>query len=142
MLELLGKAFSKIIGGTTRDGESQVLNLVAEAFRGDEAKLQAWKIEMEKLYQERIEGELKDRMDAREMQMMAYKQGDSFSKRFVHYLSALIILGAIVANIAPIFIEIPEASQIAVNKAMDFFNYVSAGVIAFYFGARSLKKAE
>ena len=137
MFDIIKTALGSVFGGKTPQGESQILNSLTELLKGQKQKQREFELALEKEFQKRLDKEIEDRQSAREMQSEALRQSDLFSKRFLYYLSAGIMLGALIANLAPLFVVIPEESQVIVNKSMDFFNYVVAGgIISFFYGTK------
>lgn len=77
-----------------------------------------------------------DRASARQMQMEALRQTDSFSKRFVPYLAFLIIMAAIGFGVALLFYEVPEENRRLFEMFCDIFLFAGAiTVIQFFFGS-------
>lgn len=134
MWDILLTAAGKLLGSENKSGESQILEL----FKGQEQKERDFKLELNKIYNQKLERELKDRMDARGMQVAALNQSDVFSKRFIYYLSGFILFITSVLALFPMFFEIPVGNEAAVTRATDFF-YVLAGgsVIGFFYGSNN-----
>lgn len=77
-----------------------------------------------------------DRDSARAMQVAALAQNDIFSKRFMYYLAAFVIVSACGYGIALLFIEVPEGNKRMVEQFADM--YVLTGalmVLSFFYGA-------
>lgn len=80
--------------------------------------------------------DMEDRANARQMQIEALRQGDSFSKRYSYYLATLIILAAIAFGVGLMFYEIPETNRRLVEMFADIFLFAGAiTVIQFFFGS-------
>ncbi len=127
-----------IIGGVI--GGEKISGKLLELFKGQKQKQREFELELKKLLAKEMEKEFADLKSAREMQVAALEQNDLFSKRFVYYLAAGLLLATTVISILPFFIEIPEESLNLVNRGTDFFYTVSGGsIIAFFFGAKVRK---
>lgn len=137
MFEIITKALGKVLGGTTKTGESQILELL----KGQGQKKREFELELNKQFQEKMELELKDRMDARSMQKEALKQDDIFAKRFLYYLTIGILGVTALLALFPWFFAIPEGSEAMLTRATDFFYMIAGGsVIGFFFGTNNSKK--
>lgn len=121
----------KVLGG------SNVADKLFDLFKGDKQKQRDFELELKQSLVQELQAEFKDLQNAREMQMEALRQGDIFSKRFVYYLAAGLLLATTVISILPFFVNVPMESQSLVSRATDFFFTVSGGsIIAFFFGAK------
>jgi hypothetical protein len=86
---------------------------------------------------------VEDRNSAREMQIVALKQNDPLAKRFVYFLSTLIILAAIFFGVALMFVEVPEANRDLVNQFVAVFLFAGAvTVLNFWFGSSKGSQAK
>lgn len=82
------------------------------------------------------EAYLKDVDSARQMQIEALKQEDHFSKRFVYFLAAGLILLTFVFDLMFFFIQYPERNHDIVNMIAGVLNTVAlASVVSFFFGS-------
>ncbi len=140
MWDLVIGGLNKVLGGTTKEGENQFLKL----FEGSERKQLEFKKYMEDAYFKKLELELKDRMDARGMQTAALKQDDTFSKRFLYYVTIGILFVTGLLALYPMFFEIPPGNEAMLTRATDFFYMIAGGsVIGFFFGTNNtIKKDE
>lgn len=78
---------------------------------------------------------LDDVANARAMQTAALGQGDLFSKRFVYYLAAFIMIALFALLIMLFFIEIPDGNNEIVYMAVGIFMGIATTVAAFFFGS-------
>lgn len=94
-------------------------------------------LELHKMELDELKLLLDDTKDARDLQKVALRQEDRFSKRFVYYLAIIIISAAILFGAALMFLEeIPEGNKRLVEMFADIFLF-SGGlvVIQFFFGS-------
>lgn len=82
------------------------------------------------------EAYLKDRDSARQMQIEALKQDDLFAKRFVYYLSIVIIFLVAAFDTCLFFVNIPERNHDLVNMVAGTLNTTGfAAIVYFFFGS-------
>ncbi|TMU56471.1 hypothetical protein [Flagellimonas algicola] len=118
-------------------GKSEVSGKLLELFKGQRQKQREFELELKKLLHAEMTKEFQDLADARDMQKAALAQNDLFSKRFVYYLAAGLLLATTLISLLPFFVNIPQDSMNLVNRGTDFFYTVSGGsIIAFFFGAK------
>ena len=104
--QVLGKIFSKgaesIVGAIGKAIDDNVTNKEEKMLLNNEMQkiVTAHVQEMEKLSIERARLEIEDRDSARKMQMAALAQNDTFSKRFVYYLAAFVLVSSIVCCVS------------------------------------------
>lgn len=85
--------------------------------------------EVEKAY-------LADVASARALQVAALAQNDLFSKRFIYYLAAFIVVSATCAGFGLYFITVPEENKRMVEMFFDVYLFAGAlSVIYFFFGS-------
>jgi hypothetical protein len=88
------------------------------------------------LAQTETDSYLKDMDSARQMQISALAQDDHFSKRFVYFLAAGLILLTFIFDILFFFINYPERNHDIVNMIAGVLNTVGfASVVSFFFGS-------
>lgn len=88
-----------------------------------------------------IEKENEDRHDARAMQIEALKQDDKFSKRFVYYLAAFVIISATAFAFGLFFFSVPEGNKRLIEMFADVYLFGGAVmVLAFFFGSSHSKQ--
>lgn len=139
MWELLLKSISSVIGGSTKEGESQLLEL----FKGSKQKLKDFELKLNEQYQARLDMELKDRASARGMQIEALRQNDVFAKRFIYWLTGGILGVTGLLSLFPLFFEIPIDNQAAITRATDFWYIIAGGsVIGFFYGTDTNKHSK
>ena len=79
---------------------------------------------------------LDDRKSAREMQMTALSQSDTFSKRYIYFLASGVLLAAIGSGAVLMFVDIPLENKRLVEMFFDIFLFAGAiTVINFFFGS-------
>ncbi len=78
---------------------------------------------------------LQDVADARDLQKAALQQGDLFSKRFIYYLAAFIMLAIAVFVILLFYVTIPDGNNEIVYMAFGIFMGIGTSVAAFFFGS-------
>lgn len=89
-----------------------------------------------------LQSELKDRESARAMQIEALKQDDKFSKRFIYYLTAILLSSTVIVSLLPFFVEYPKENLSIITRGTDFLYTISgAQIINFFFGTR-IKKSD
>jgi hypothetical protein len=98
------------------------------------------KLEAEKLIQETelelAKLEAADRDSARKMQIEALHQDDVFSKRFIYYLSAFIVVSATAFGVMLFYVQVPEENRRMVEMFADVYLFAGAlTVINFFFGS-------
>lgn len=86
-------------------------------------------LELEKAY-------LADVANARALQVAALAQNDLFSKRFIYYLAAFIVVSATAAGFGLYWIKVPEENKRMVEMFFDVYLFAGAlSVIYFFFGS-------
>ncbi len=86
-------------------------------------------IEMAKL-------EIQDRSNARDMQKAALSQDDLFSKRFMYYLAAFVVITSAGYGVALLFVDVPESNKRLVEQFADMYLLTGAlMVLSFFFGS-------
>ena len=127
IIDSIGNAIDKNI--TNKEEAANIkLELEKEVNRHNEALLNN-SLEVEKAY-------LKDVSDARALQVAALGQTDLFSKRFLYYLAAFIILSATAFGVMLFFIVVPEENKRLVEMFSDVYLFAGAlSVIYFFFGS-------
>ncbi|WP_445458110.1 hypothetical protein [Flavobacterium sp. HNIBRBA15423] len=124
-IEFIGKIFG--VGNPISD----LLNKVIP----DKSKRDHFEHELKMKLLDISQKEFEDMDNARKMQIEALKQNDTFSKRFVYYLSAVILFNSVMAGFLAIFFEFPPLNREFVNQYFNFsFIAGSTQVISFYFG--------
>ena len=83
---------------------------------------------------------LNDRQDARAMQIAALEQSDNFSKRFVYYLAAFVMVTMFILMVLLYFVQIPEGNNEIVYMGFGLFLGIASTVAAFFFGSSSGSK--
>jgi len=90
-----------------------------------------------------IEKDNEDRHDARAMQIEALKQDDKFSKRFVYYLAAFVIVSATGFAFGLFFFTVPEGNKRLIEMFADVYLFGGAVmVLAFFFGSSHSKQVQ
>jgi len=85
--------------------------------------------EIEKAY-------LQDVANARSLQVAALNQSDTFSKRFMYYLAAFIIISATSFGVMLFWVVVPEDNKRLVEMFADVYLFAGAlSVIYFFFGS-------
>lgn len=127
--------FERILGLFTSRNTMPVIQEVTELFKGKERQLREYQYELAKLANEQFEKELADIDSARKMQIEALKQNDLFSKRFIYYLTIVLIGASVLVSLLPFFVEYPESNKEFIQRGTDFL-YITSGaqVIAFFYG--------
>lgn len=92
-------------------------------------EMQQKSIEIEKLYLDNI-------ANARDMQKQALLQDDLFSKRFIYFLSAFVLVSATSFGIGLFFWSVPEGNKRLVEMFADIYLFAGAIlVLQFFFGS-------
>jgi hypothetical protein len=139
MFEILKGALGSVFGSKTPQGNSQVLEMIQKLLTGKAEKQRQFELELEKLFDKRLDKELADRADARDMQKAALSQSDVFAKRFIYFLSGGVILIIFLGLGGLFYFDIPKENTVIVNRVVDFFKDMGMTVLAIYIGTR-LKK--
>lgn len=127
VINAVGNQLDKFIT-TKPELEAAKLETAKEVNRAFEA-LQDKALEQEKAY-------LLDVQNARALQQAALSQGDTFSKRFLYYLAAFIILSATAFGFLLFVYPIPEGNKRMVEMFADVYLFAGAlSVIYFFFGS-------
>ncbi len=79
-----------------------------------------------------------DRADARDMQKAALGQEDLFSKRFIYYLAAFMILAAVTFGILFFFVPVPAGNKRMVEMFADVFLFAGALTVLNFFFSSSI----
>ncbi len=92
--------------------------------------------EMTKIAADVEKAYLEDVQNARALQVAALAQNDLFSKRFMYYLAAFIILSATAFGVMLFFLPVPEENKRMVEMFADVYLFAGAlSVIYFFFGS-------
>lgn len=123
----IGNAFDQNFT-TKEEREAAKLAAVQEFNRHIEAMAEQAG-EIEKMY-------LADVANARALQVAALAQNDLFSKRFIYYLAAFIVVSATCAGFGLYWITVPEENKRMVEMFFDVYLFAGAlSVIYFFFGS-------
>lgn len=123
-----GSEFIDTIVTNKEERDAAKLALAQEVNRHIE-EMNAHDLEMEKAY-------LADVASARALQVAALAQNDLFSKRFIYYLAAFIVVSATCAGFGLYFIKVPEENKRMVEMFFDVYLFAGAlSVIYFFFGS-------
>lgn len=80
--------------------------------------------------------EVDDRKSARNLQVSALNQSDSFARRYLYYLASFIIGSATLFGVMFFFIDVPEKNMRLVEMFADIYLFAGAiMVIQFFFGS-------
>lgn len=91
---------------------------------------------MAALAQAELDSYLKDTQSAREMQIAALNQSDTFSKRFIYYLAAGLILLTFGYDMLFFFIKYPPENRDMINMVAGVLNSTAlATIVSFFFGS-------
>lgn len=127
LVDSIGNTLDKVITNKEERDTARLL-LEQEVNRHNEA------LETNILKQQELENA--DRDSARDMQKSALAQADLFSKRFMYYLAAFVILSSVSYGVALLFVDVPEANKRMVEQFSDMFLLTGAlMVLSFFFGA-------
>jgi len=127
LVNAVGDAFDKNFTNK-EEREAAKLEVQKEVNRHIEA-LASEAAEIEKAY-------LQDVANARALQIAALNQTDLFSKRFMYYLAAFIILSATAFGVMLFYIVVPEENKRLVEMFSDVYLFAGAlSVIYFFFGS-------
>lgn len=125
--EAIGKAFDANFT-SKEEKEAAKLATMQEVNRSFE-ELGRQALELEKMY-------LQDVANARALQVAALAQNDLFSKRFIYYLAAFIVVSATAAGFGLYWIEVPLENKRMVEMFFDVYLFAGAlSVIYFFFGS-------
>lgn len=106
-----------------------------------EKELNSHMYRMAELANSQVELDYVDKQSARQMQMEALRQSDTFSKRFTYFIAAFILLSATLFGVFLAFIEIPEANKRLFEMFADIYLFGGAiTVIQFFFGSSTGSK--
>lgn len=136
MFEILDGALKSILGGKTPEGESQILEMVGEIFKGKEEKKRAFLLALQDKAMEKAKLEIEDTQNARQMQVEALRQDDKFSKRFVYYFSSVVIAIILLGLGGLLYFDIPQQNEVLVTRVVDLFKDLAMIILPFYFGTR------
>jgi hypothetical protein len=101
----------------------------------DKAEKMKFELEMREQLYKSLELEFKEMESAREMQIEALKQNDTFSKRFVYYLSLGVLINSLLAGLLAFFVDYPELNKELVLMYYSFsFTVGGAQIMRFFFG--------
>lgn len=94
------------------------------------------KLTVEKLNVDIEQAYLKDKDSARQMQVEALKQTDTFSKRFLYYLATGVILLVFTFDILMFFVHYPQENRDMINQVCGILNATAlVMVLSFFFGS-------
>ena len=107
-----------------------------EAIAKAEQALRDYDISLKEKGNEVLQIHLENTNKARDMQIEALKQGDTFSKRFIYYYAAFISVATIVYVYFITFWHIPEPNIHFANTVLGFLlGTMLATIINFFFGS-------
>ena len=131
--------FSKLFGNTGGSIIDSIGN-VADKFITTKEEKERFKIEAQKalmeLQQSSEKDYLQDMVNARDLQKSALGQLDNFSKRFIYYLAAFIVLSATGFGFCLFFVNVPEENRRLVEMFSDVYLFAGAlSVLNFFYGS-------
>lgn len=127
------QSIDTILGGT-------VGNILDKFFPDKADKLRFETQIRESLYKE-LELVYKDVESARDMQEKALSQDDKFSKRFVYFLSALVMLNTILAGAMAFLVVFPMENKDLIAQYYNFsFLIGGAQMMRFFYGTITTKQ--
>jgi len=86
--------------------------------------------------QAELDSYLKDMDSARNMQIEALKQGDTFSKRFIYYLAIVVIVMVFVFDMMMFFVKYPAENRDMINMIAGILNSTAlVMVLSFFYGS-------
>lgn len=139
---VLGKIFAggaeKIVNSISKAIDDNITNKEEKMILNNEMQkiVTAHVQEMEKLSIERARLEIEDRDSARKMQIAALAQNDTFSKRFVYYLAAFVLLSATGFGFGLFFWVPEEENRRMIEMFADVYLFAGAMVVLnFFFGS-------
>ena len=93
-------------------------------------------LELKKLALDETKVYLADIQDARGMQKEALHQEDTFSKRFIYYLSILVIVLVFIFDYMLFFVNYPVANRDMINQVSGILNASALiMILAFFYGS-------
>jgi len=114
---------------TTKEEKLEAQRLIEVAIHQHELDLKDKAMEADRMI-------LKDKQNARSMQMEALRQDDKFSKRYVYFLASFVVLGAFFFGLGLMFYQIPPENKRMVEMFADIFLFSGAlTVLNFFFGS-------
>lgn len=108
-------------------------------------KINSHLLEIAKVNQAEVDSYLKDMDSARQMQVSALSQGDTFSKRFIYYFTIGLTVLTFAFNFCFFWIQYPERNHDIVNMIAGVINTgCLVNIINFFYGSSksSEKKQE
>jgi hypothetical protein len=128
--EVLDSAFNGLDGIVTSKEELAKIRLQAE----QEINRHVEAMEASALKEMEIHNA--ERKSARELQVAALGQTDIFSKRFIYYLAAFIVLSSTAFGAMLFFVTVPEENKRLVEMFSDVYLFGGAMlVLSYFFGA-------
>lgn len=107
-----------------------------EAIAKTEQALRDYDIALKEKGNEVLKMHLEDIGKARDMQIEALKQGDTFSKRFVYYLALLVMVMVFGFDTLMFFIQYPPENRDMINQVSGILNATAlVMVLSFFFGS-------
>jgi hypothetical protein len=146
MNPLLTKITNAVLGGGEGKLINAATNLIDKSVYSKEEK-DAMKLDFARLEFEDKQAQanaalketeliLNDNANARAMQIEALKQDDKFSKHFIYYLAAFIVLAAVAFGVLLFFVDVPKENQRMVEMFADVFLFAGAlTVLNFFFSS-------
>lgn len=123
---------------TSALGGGKLSDSLFELFKGNKQKQREFELQLAEQLASKFGEEIKDLQDARKMQIEALKQSDKFSKRFVYYLTAFLILSTVIVTFLPFFLNFPQENMNEIKRSTDFlYTVTGARIISFFFGTKS-----
>lgn len=127
LIEKTGKAVDSLI--TNKEEAMLLTNELSKINNEHEAAMEALRIK-------EIELELKDIDSARNMQVEALKQSDNFSKRFIYYLTAGLLLAVLAYDFLLFFVHYPPENRDMINFISGTLNATGfVAIINFFYGS-------
>lgn len=125
-----------IVGGVTDTLKSVGILKDTEAIAKTEQALRDYDIALKEKGNEVLRIHLENTNKARDMQIEALKQGDTFSKRFIYYYASFITLATVVYIYFITFRDIPKDNVRFADTVLGFLlGTLLATIINFFFGS-------
>jgi hypothetical protein len=134
IVDSISNGISKFVN--TPEDKEKAAEFTANMKQAIQTELDAHQEKMATLYEQSYGEQLKDVQSARDMQIEALKQGNSFAKNFVNILACVYIVFCFSWAVCFFFVNYPPANRDMINTITGVI--VGTGlvsVIGFYFGS-------
>jgi len=139
---IIANLANKAGGGILEGAKGILQTFIADPTERAKAEAELAKLEithqetMRSLDIEEEKNRLADMDSARQMQIAALNQSDTFTKRYIYYLASLVIGFVFVYDVCMFFVKYPQENRDMINMVAGVLNSTAlVMVLSFFFGS-------